>query len=404
MSRTGYLSWTLVTWPLLLLISVALVAFAPYPFVFVLALLIVALGIAAFYSPTSGQRAFYVNCAVVLACLLLLEVYWVNKSSADSAAKATEVNSAELTTADDNNPLIIRTPYLGYSNAPNYRGEARKVVGDSKSFAVTYTTDAYGNRSGWSPVQTDDDQCIVLLGCSFTFGLGLNDDETMAYSLGALTNKHVVNLGVSGYGPHQILAALEFDVFPDYAECTPSVFIYQAIPDHIRRVAGLAEYDRHGPRYRFTDRGNLEFTGQFSDFADGRDSKADNIWTYLFGKSFAYQEYALNREWIGDSEIDLYLTVVRQLKKRLQQRFPGSKFVIIYWDDSNKSYAKKLKQELPLVADTYIGVTEILPHIRETREIYYLPNDPHPNALANKTIAEYIATVIRSSQSLSDMH
>jgi len=269
---------------------------------------------------------------------------------------------------------------------------------------VTYTTDAYGNRSGWSPVQTSEDQCIVLLGCSFTFGLGLNDDETMAYSLGALTNKQVVNLGVSGYGPHQMLAALEFDVFPDFAECTPSVFIYQAIPDHIRRVVGLAEYDKHGPRYRFTDNGDLEYTGQFSDFADSTDAEAGNLWTRLFGKSFAYREYALNREWIGDSEIQLYLSVIRQVRQRLQEKFPGTDFVIVYWDDSNKSYARQLKKELPLVADKYIGVTEILPNIRETREIYYLPNDPHPNALANKTIAEYIANVIRSSEALGDVN
>ena len=57
------------------------------------------------------------------------------------------------------------------------------------------------NNSGYRTHEFQDidwSNAIVLLGCSCTFGTGVNQDETLDYYLNKLTKKQVVNLGVNG--------------------------------------------------------------------------------------------------------------------------------------------------------------------------------------------------------------
>ena len=68
---------------------------------------------------------------------------------------------------------------------------------------VTYTLNSYGYRSrefntyDWS-------ESIVLMGCSCTFGVGVSDEETLAYYLQQLTGREVINLGTPG-GSNQFI-------------------------------------------------------------------------------------------------------------------------------------------------------------------------------------------------------
>lgn len=56
---------------------------------------------------------------------------------------------------------------------------------------------------------------VVFLGCSFMFGYGLPDDETLPwYVQEMLPSADVVNLGVEGYGSYQCLLVME-----EYIEC-----------------------------------------------------------------------------------------------------------------------------------------------------------------------------------------
>ena len=52
---------------------------------------------------------------------------------------------------------------------------------------------------------------IAFFGDSFTFGEGVNDAETLPQAFADLLGRRerVLNLGFSGYGPHQFLAELQ---------------------------------------------------------------------------------------------------------------------------------------------------------------------------------------------------
>lgn len=70
-----------------------------------------------------------------------------------------------------------------------------------------FTSDESGLRIVPQNPSAAQTPTVVILGDSFMFGDGVNDDETCAAAL-ARRGFHIVNLSTTGYGPHQELLAL----------------------------------------------------------------------------------------------------------------------------------------------------------------------------------------------------
>src|SRR5262249_49780667 len=64
--------------------------------------------------------------------------------------------------------------------------------------------------------------CVWFFGCSFTFGQGVEDNQTLPYWVGVLTGRRAINFGTSAYGAQQMLAALEHGLTPP---CRPTHII-----------------------------------------------------------------------------------------------------------------------------------------------------------------------------------
>ena len=89
-------------------------------------------------------------------------------------------------------------PQLGWETIPG------KTVSNEK---VTYTTNSLGMRSKEVDFSKGH---ILLVGDSVTFGLGVNNDETVSHYLGKINNDYqVLNLGVPGYGIGQYFLNLK---------------------------------------------------------------------------------------------------------------------------------------------------------------------------------------------------
>jgi hypothetical protein len=100
-----------------------------------------------------------------------------------------------------------------------------------------------------------------------TFGEGVQDDETLPWHVGSLTGGRYAtrNLSYHGWGPHQMLAALQSGRAERAARCEVTQVIYMAYYSHALRVAGRIPWDRHGPRYVLDDSGHAVRAGYFSD-------------------------------------------------------------------------------------------------------------------------------------------
>ena len=104
---------------------------------------------------------------------------------------------------------------------------------------------------------------VVFFGCSFMFGHGVEDDQTLPYYFvqEAKGTFEGFNFAGDGWGPHQMLREIETG-FVRRVAGTPDLAIYEAIPDHLRRVAGRAPWE-DGPKYDLCRGNEACYSGPF---------------------------------------------------------------------------------------------------------------------------------------------
>jgi len=125
-------------------------------------------------------------------------------------------------------------PVLGWSNRPgtghsNEQGHVAMTFGPDGQRASSRVGDPPRGHSVW------------LMGCSFTAGVGVADDETFAWRLNErYPDFHFENHGVPGYGTYQSLLLLE-RLLRERRGTPPDLVVYGFIGDHVRRnVAPLS--------------------------------------------------------------------------------------------------------------------------------------------------------------------
>lgn len=129
-------------------------------------------------------------------------------------------------------------PLFGYKHVPNTRGTEIKRSGKKEIYRATYTIDALGRRVTPQPEAPPPERAVLAVGCSFTFGLCVNDDQTMPWQLAMrLPDRAVYNYGVAGYGPQHTLELFKKNIEKDIPQ-KKAAAVYTYIGAHIDRAAG----------------------------------------------------------------------------------------------------------------------------------------------------------------------
>jgi hypothetical protein len=289
---------------------------------------------------------------------------------------------------------------LGY--APIKRGPitAKKYQGTAVVYDVTYNLGAHGLRRSSPDGVMQAQPCVVFFGDSLTFGEGVEDDEAMPYLVSHLTKAKVYNFGFHGYGPHQMLAALEHGLVQTIVECTPRLAIYQAFVGHVARAAGLAAWDRHGPKYLLLSDGTLTDDGHFDDHT-AVPSAAQHATFMLrveaqLKKSFIYKKYLENyQRRLTEQDVKLFLAIMDASRRKFITTYPGSAFHAILWDyNPNDPSYKMMVEGLRTKEFPLHFISSILPQFSNQPSRYQIIHDGHPNALAYRYIAHYIVETI----------
>ena len=295
------------------------------------------------------------------------------------------------------NMINLEDEILGYSPIKNSRVNHILKHGNDLDFDVVYTIDENGLRK--SPTCIDNSQnSILFFGGSFTFGIGMNDEDTMPYRVGLKTKGEylIYNFGFNGYGPHQMLSAIENDLVKSVVTIPPKYIIYQVIRHHIDRILGMSVWDKKGPKYILTTDGNIEFAGHFNDDIGvniensllGVTIKAQFMSSVIFTKLlYKWNYYQLYSE----HNIELLAKIVTRSNELLKKQFKDCDFHIIYWDGDNTSYDKILQGFKSEGLKVHL-MSNILPDYFEKKVSAYQvsKNDRHPSALAHDIIADYI--------------
>ncbi|MEJ2615282.1 MAG: hypothetical protein P8Z35_09995, partial [Ignavibacteriaceae bacterium] len=313
------------------------------------------------------------------------------------------LKSNQLYITDKITPDYYRVDrFLGYAPKKGIQISETKYYKDKLIFRAKYLFDENGLRISPPFVVSEVKGCVLFFGCSFTYGQGVNDSETMPYQVGIKSHGkyHIYNFGVKGYGPHQMLSELEHNVVKNIVNSHGSTYaIYQAIPEHINRAAGLAFWDYHGPKYILGKNNELRYAGNF----DGNTILPKKILKYL-NESLIYRNFLGNGRLFNDGkkDVDLYERIVITAKEIFEKQYPGGEFHIIFWDNifnadeisQHLRWMKVLKFFREKGINIHL-VSKILPDYQNNKSKFRLsPYDSHPSALAHKLIAEYVVRSI----------
>ncbi len=283
-------------------------------------------------------------------------------------------------------------------------GYAPKGNGDFKAMKMTIQGDTvydvhYTIKDGIRHTPNSSDtgsETAVFFGCSFTFGTGVNDTETLPYHFNEAAGRRfrIKNCGLPGYGPHQLLALTESNLFDSLFISNGSIAIYGFIPDHIRRCAGYSSWDENGPHYEFINN-KIRRVGKF-----GERKKLilnSEYLTRVWQNSFTYRNNfsPSKRKATHDDAIRAV-----EIVKRSNEIFKsgGITFSIIVWNEGKKG-AGVDDEELRFFYHSIRGqgipiffVSDIVPPdvYKNDISLYSIPNDGHPTSYFYQIVAQSI--------------
>ena len=294
----------------------------------------------------------------------------------------------------------IRDSIRGKIPPSDRRFSSRKVVNGMEVFDVIYTTNHQGLRVSPHDIKPmkfrSDVRDIVCFGCSFVWGQGVKDNQTMSYLLEDMSDGkyRTHNLAYIGYGPHQSLRILETGELSKYVSSDkPLIGVIQVFGDHVNRVSGnypSVLYGIGGPQYVLESTGKVKYKGPMDDNANSR--WMHKPWFIYLHMSVLFQR-AVESHWLGwettQADQDLLLAIIAQTREEFLKKY-GDRFIVILWTadyDPNYNYLYyKLKQS---PAEVYTSM-EMSRRYGDHHDLYSIPLDGHPSRLAHRRLAQFI--------------
>lgn len=258
----------------------------------------------------------------------------------------------------------------------------------------TYFTEHRNGQRNYTAIK-EDRPIIYLMGCSFTYGMGVDDDETFTALLQKDTNVNFLNFGVPGYGTVQSILQLENEVQKGHI---PDMVILNFSYHHFERNALTPKYrkDLTLGYARSTDLS--KFKMQKARFPFVHDDKINwcawgNLYENWWGReTFAVINYLntiVDQRKINEQEI---IDITKHLFSRIHEFCADNSIVlkVCFLDDSHRNL--QLQKHCSHLGIDYkkVGLDYT------STSLTNLPFDSHPNSAGHEKIALKIKPWINS--------
>lgn len=299
---------------------------------------------------------------------------------------STDANAESL----DDQQLITRDPYIQFKPHAMVMAQ-RKTKSGIELYKKFYSFDAKGRRSIGMDIRPNRKNFIAL-GCSFTLGTGLNDNETFPYyfTLGHSRGLNVFNMGIYGAGANDILDDLKsFKRFEDIPK-TGGIVLYTALYDHIERSLCTLNCYRNTYKGWVLKKSNYEYDSKNKtmvnkgSFADSRPIKG-LLFNALASISL-FDKLNIPPE-LTDSQIEQYVLMLVEMKKIVKEKI-GADFYFTFYPGYYE-YWDRIKAKLDKYQIKYFDLSDIdLKNVTDQRHAIIL--DGHPTKLASYLYANII--------------
>lgn len=330
-------------------------------------------------------KAGLLMTSLSLVCVVIMGlvecVFWgLNLSQPAGPAKVYE---GEYLTAE----FSDYDPNLGKKLISNADALCRLKVGKKTVWNVRYTTDEFGRRTTVVPDTQTASQFAVFFGCSFLFGEGANDAETIPSQFAAAAPEfRSYNYGVPGYGTQHMLAKLQSNsIQNEIAEKNGiAIYLYLEETHEPRAIGGMQVTNSFGenfPYYEFNADGEIQ---RFGSFTSGRPILT-NMYR-LLGKSQFVKYMGLNFPNRRDQHFQLVASMIKRSQELCQQQLGCDRFYVACYPRKNAH-----RQLLPYLDGQDITVLDYSSLFDPNGENLFHKGDGHPTPLANHQLSRQLA-------------
>ena len=271
---------------------------------------------------------------------------------------------------------------LGYQPVPGMTARFSHHHLGQVNYNVVYHIDDYGQRLTRGNSEGD---AVIFFGCSFTFGDGVEDEETLPSVVSRLTGYEydVVNYGFSGWGPHQMLRILETKQEANRVRGKVKHVIYSIIGNHVSRCVGKTFWDFSGPKYQLTPQLDVEYQGPFL-------KSAISVLPLVMNRSragtFLLKTYS-ERYREKDADYELQRQILVKSANLLRERYDAPLSIMV-WPIRDRERHQRLVKSLAAPVYEVID-TANYPGVEELRQCK-IPHDNHPSAAAYEMLGPWL--------------
>jgi hypothetical protein len=353
-----------------------------------------------------ATRVVAYNLAFIALAFGLFEA-WLQVEDWVAARRAALTPTAHTVSAGPDNKregtyldrFLTDDPELGYRIVPADRRtqSVLKRADGSVIYDVGYSVDRNGMRviGGGAPPS------VWFFGDSFTFGEGVEDFETLPAAYTRLSGRQAVNLGVPGYGPHQVLRMIETDRPAAIGLAPPTVAVLTLLTGHIERAAGRSPWDTHGPHYE-VENGRAVYRGPYvpppKDAAPPRPSRIERLLaSWRTWQRVAASLRARTVEAGHSADRDRLTAIVLEASRQLRERY-HIEMVVVLWDpipSNSPADAAWIVERLEAEGVPLLQVSRDLPALADAK--FYIDGDGHPRGAAYDQVAAALGPLISAS-------
>jgi hypothetical protein len=279
----------------------------------------------------------------------------------------------------------------GASGPGNYPARKSDPRTGFTIYDVSYTIDGSRLRKTKS---APDGTTVAFVGDSFTFGEGVNDDETTPQAFADLTGHRlrVLNLGFPGYGPNQVLRALEAGTFDAALGSRVRLIVFTTAPWHAERTSCKPTFTLRSPRYRLLADG-IEHVGACSE------GLSLGIREWIQNTSLYRTAIEPYQQRIDHDDVELYIRIVTATVELAKKKY-GAATLIAYLPVGD-DYLRQTGFTDASIVERFRNnngasvIDQSLSKERAGGALIEIPGDGHPTAFAHaaraQSIKDYVA-------------
>ena len=277
---------------------------------------------------------------------------------------------------------------LTVPEAGEYKVSAISNLDGKMIYDIAYQIDSHGYRE--TPKIPNATKFSVFLGDSFTFGVGVESDETLPIQFHRrLPSFQPYNFGFLGYGTNDLLLRTMRENVQDIVKEKSGLILYIYNSSQISRFLGQATYagfwGAHRPYFYKTANDEIAYGGSFAE--------AVPFWRFfswaVFNTNFVRY---FDLDWpvkITPPQAHFFALAVKKLKNHYLSKLPGGRFILVI-SPGEKIFTKEILAELDKNEIDFIDYSDVdLPFYvwGQTK----IPGDGHNTAEATSVFADQLA-------------